>query len=161
MLELFRSWILGLSGAAIFCAVVTELCPSGSTKKILGLLCGSVMAVALISPFLQLDFSAYSLNMAKYRAQAETVSLSAKENADSYSRTLIEEQCRAYILDKALSLGVDIADASVKLKWNEGGFWYPVECSVEANYDVELAGFIECELGIGEENQKWGTDENN
>ena len=160
MLGLLRSWILGLSGAAIFCAVVTELCPPGSAKKILRLLCGCVMAVALISPFLKIDLNDYSLNMAKYRAQAEDISLSAKENADSYSRTLIEEQCRAYILDKALTLGVDVAGATVKLRWNEGGFWYPVECSVEADFDVQLAGFIECELGIGEENQKWGTDEN-
>ncbi len=161
MLDFLRSWILGLAGAAVFCAVITELCPGGSTKKVLKLLCGLVMAMALISPLIKGELPAYSINMAKYRTRADEISASAKESADSYSRAIIEEQCRAYILDKALALGVDVKDASVILRWNDGGFWYPAECTIEAEYNTALAESIESELGLGEESQKWGTNESN
>ena len=82
MLDVLRSWILGLAGAAIFCAVITELCPSGSTKKVLKLLCSLVMAMALLAPFINANLPSYSLNIAKYRAQAEKISSSAKESAE-------------------------------------------------------------------------------
>ena len=159
MLAIFRNWILGLAGAAIFCAVITELCPSGSTKKVLKLMCSVVMSMALLTPFINTQLPSYSLNMAKYRAQAEEISSSAKENAENYSRSIIEEQCRAYILDKALALGLDVKDAEVRLRWNEGGFWYPTQCVIDAEYDPTLAEYIECELGLGEECQEWRTNE--
>ncbi len=159
MLDLLRSWILGLAGAAVICAVITELCPAGSTKKVLKLLCGLVMTMALISPLINGQLPDMSLNMAKYRTRANEISVSAKESADSYSREIIEEECRAYILDKAHSLGVDVKDASVILRWSNGGFWYPDKCTIEAEYNTALAESIECELGLGMESQKWGTDE--
>lgn len=161
MLDFFRSWILGLAGAAVFCAVITELCPGGSTKKVLKLLCGLVMAIALISPLIKGEMPAYTINMAKYRTRADEISASAKESADNYSRAIIEEQCRAYILDKALALGIDIENVSVVLRWNDGGFWYPSECVIGSEYNPDLAESIECELGLGKESQKWGTNESN
>ena len=159
MLDALRSWISGLAGAAIFCALVTEMCPSGSTKKVLKLLCSLVMAMALFSPFMNAELPSYSLNMAKYRARAEEISSSAKESAENYSRLIIEEVCRAYILDKALALGVDVKGVEIGMRWNEGGFWYPVNCVINAEYNSALAEYIECEFGLSEENQKWGTDE--
>ncbi|MBE7016709.1 MAG: hypothetical protein E7420_00925 [Ruminococcaceae bacterium] len=160
MLSFLRSWILGLAGAAIFCGLITELCPSGAAKKVLKLLCGAVMSIALVSPLIKLDMPSYSLNLAKYRNHAENISLSAKNEADSYSRSFIEEQCRAYILDKAVSLGIHVNDAAVKMKWNSAGFWYPYECIINGDYNAVLADYIECELGLGADKQKWRTDEN-
>ena len=55
MLDTLRSWILGLAGAAIFCALITEICPSGSTKKVLKLLCSVVMAIALLAPVINAE----------------------------------------------------------------------------------------------------------
>ncbi len=161
MLDVLRSWILGLAGAAIFCAVITELCPSGSTKKVLKLLCSLVMAMALLAPFINANLPSYSLNIAKYRAQAEKISSSAKESAENYSRSIIEEQCKAYILDKALALGVDVKELELRLRWNEGGFWYPERCIINAEYNSSLSEYIECELGLSKESQEWGTNESN
>lgn len=160
MLEALRSWILGLAGAAVFCAVMTEIVPKGPVKNIVKTLCGMVMAIALLSPLLQLDLAGYSLNMAKYRQKGEEIVSGGKEITDNLSRTIIEEECRAYILDKAAALGAELSDAAVTLKWSSEGCWYPVECALEGEYNARLASAIESELGIGEENQKWRSDEN-
>ncbi len=157
--ELLRSWVLGLGGAAVFCAVMTELCPKGQVRTLVKMLCGAVMSLALISPLLKLDTESYSLNLAKYRFEAEAAASEGREAANAWSRTIIEEDCRAYILDKAALLGVDAADVSVTLKWSGEGFWYPVECSMDCGYNSGLAAIIESGLGIAEENQKWRSDE--
>ena len=161
MLDTLRSWILGLAGAAIFCALITEICPSGSTKKVLKLLCSVVMTIALLAPLMNADLPSYSMNMAKYRARGEEISSAGKASAENYSRSIIEEQCKAYILDKALALGVELKGLEIGLRWNEGGFWYPEKCVINAEYNSALAEYIECELGLSEESQKWGTDESN
>jgi len=159
MLDFLRSWILSLSGAALFCAVMTEICPKGAVKKVLKALCGMVMSLALISPLLELDMGSYSLNLSRYRLQGEEIVEGGKNLAESYSRTIIEEQCRAYILDKAAAAGVGIERAEVTLRWSSEGFWYPESCEIWGEYSESLASTISAELGIGRENQKWRSDE--
>lgn len=159
MTELLRSWILGLAGAAVFCAVMTEICPKGAVKNIVKMLCGMVMAFALLSPLMSLDMGSYSLNMSRYRQKGEEIVAGGKDLAQTYSRTIIETDCRAYILDKAAALGLELRDASVSLKWSGEGFWYPVECTLEGEYSEALSNAIASELGIGRENQKWSGDD--
>ena len=154
-MELLRTWIMGLAGTALLCAVCTELTPQGSVKTVQRAICGVVMSLALVSPLLRLDFDSYSLHLAGYRKQAEEIASQGKEISDSLSRTYIQEQCRAYILDKARLSGVPVTSASVELRWSGEGVWYPVAAEIEGTYDRALAEKIEEELGISRENQHW------
>lgn len=158
-MEILRNWVLALGGASVFCAVMTEICPKGAVKSVVKTLCGMVMALALLSPLAQLDMLSYSLNLARYRQEGESIVAGGKELADTYSRTIIEEQCRAYILDKAALRGLSPVEVSVGLRWSSEGFWYPAECEIACPYDPGLSGDIAGELGIGRENQKWSGDE--
>lgn len=160
MLELIKSWIVGIAGAAVFCAVMTEISPKGAVKNVVKAVCGMVMAIALISPLLKMDFDSYSLNMAKYRVEAEKLTAEGKEISDSLSRTIIEEQCETYILDKAQSLGAALSGVEVTVKWSSEGYWYPVECRMAGQHSEALAGAIESELGIKKEGQIWESNEN-
>lgn len=153
------NWIMGLSGAAVFCAVMCELCPKGSVKSVVKLLCGMVMALALISPLLNMELPYYAMNLAEYRLMAEEAASDGKSESDTLSRTIIEEQCRAYILDKGQALGADIQDAGVKLRWSSEGFWYPVGCEIKGKYHGGLAAAISSELGLGDESQVWTNNE--
>ena len=154
-MEILRTWIMGLAGAALLCAVCTELTPQGSVKTVQRAICGVVMSLALISPLLRLDLDGYSLHLARYRKEAEEIAGQGKEISDSLSRTYIQEQCRAYILDKARLSGVPVTSASVELRWSGEGVWYPVAAEIEGTYDRALAEKIEEELGISRENQHW------
>lgn len=160
MLELIRQWVLGLAGAALCCAVLTEITPKGSVKNVVKALCGMVMALALVSPLLKADGGSYALNMAKYRENAQAVSMQGKEISDRLSRTIIEEECRAYILDKAAVLGAELSEAAVTLKWSSEGLWYPVGCRLTGEYSAALETAIAAELGIAPDAQEWVENEN-
>ena len=51
-------------------------------------------------------------------------------------------------MDKALAIGVDVNDVEIGLRWNEGGFWYPEKCVINAEYNPALAEYIECNAYI-------------
>ena len=161
MLEAIRTWIMGIAAAAVFCALANELTPKGAVKNVLGAVCGIVMALALVSPLLSLDFSAYSLNTARYKAEAEGISNYGEEISNRYQRTIIEESSAAYILDKAEGLSLNITGASVHAQWSEEGYWYPVQAEITGGYDKTLSDFIESELGIKGEMQYWSENEDN
>lgn len=160
MTELLRNWILGLAGAAVFCAVCSAVTPDGSVKRVQKMLCGVVMTLSLLSPLKVLDMSGYSLSLARCRQQAELIGASAQEISDSLSRTFIEERCAAYILDKARLLGSEPGAVRVTAQWSPEGVWYPAEAEIQMQYNRELSEKIEEELGISAENQHWSINEN-
>ena len=160
MTELVREWILGLAGAAVFCALCSAVTPDGSVKRVQKLMCGVVMTLALTAPLAGLDMSGYSLNLAKFSRRAGEIGASAQEISDSLSRTFIEERCAAYILDKARLLGLEPGAVKVTAQWSGEGVWYPVEAEIGAEYDRRLSEKIEEELGIPAQNQRWSKNEN-
>ena len=159
MIELIRQWILGMTGAAVFCAVATELTPKGPVKGVLRTVCGVVMAAALIAPLLDFDFPAYSLNLARYRDGAASVTEDGKEISDALNRRVIEETLGAYILDKAQTLGAEVTEARVSVRWSTEGVWVPASAEIYGSYSEALAGAIEAELGVPREAQTWSEHE--
>lgn len=155
MIELIRSWILGLTGAATVCAVATLLTPRGPVKGVTKTLCGVVMAAALLSPLIGFDFPDYSLNLSEYRARGDALIGRAEEISDTLNRRSIEAELEAYILDKAQTLGAAVSAAKVTVEWSTEGYWYPVAAEIEGSYDAALSACIEGELGISREAQTW------
>ena len=156
MTGIISKWILGLTGAAVVCAAATELCPKGRVKTAVRAISGLIMAMALLSPIAKMDFAGYSLSMELYRERAGDIISQAEENTKNLSRRSIEDQCRAYILDKAKLVGAEIADASVTLRWSgEEECWYPVGAAISGQYNERLASYIEAELGISKTEQSW------
>ena len=64
-MTLLRQWVLGVAGAAVFCAIAQELTPKGRMKSVQRILCGIVMALALVRPLLGLDLERYSISLAE------------------------------------------------------------------------------------------------
>lgn len=159
MTDALRSWILGLTGAAVFCAAATLLTPEGRVKTVVRLLCGAVMASALLLPLLRMQTGSYALNLSKYRAEALRAENDAEKIRQSLDRRLIEEKAEAYILDKAQALGADVAGASVALEWSTEGFWYPVGAELQGEYCAPLSRLIEAELGVSAQAQRWVSDD--
>lgn len=154
-----RSWILGLAAAALLCAVCLELTPKGAVKSVQRFLCALVMTLSLISPLLRLQGANYALALARYRSLAQSITARTEEISRSFSRTYIEEECRAYILDKAQELALELHDAVVTLRWSGEGFWYPVRVQLEGDYHPALSQIIEADLGLGRKEQQWNGDE--
>ena len=159
MTELLRRWILGLAGTAIICAAAAALTPKGQVKKVVQLLCGAVMTVALLSPLLEPDLGDYGLNLSKYRAGAEALAGKGTELRQSLDRSIIEEKLEAYILDKARELDAELTAVQVTVQWSTEGFWYPVSAVMDGPYHARLSRLTEAELGIPAKAQTWRTDE--
>ena len=146
---------------SVLCGVAMSLAPEGAVKKVLTIACSAVLISAVIQPLAGLDFSAYALELAK-NSERETAFLENNGDLnDRLNRLVIQEQCQAYILDKAEALGLRLDRVTVLAQWNSEGLWVP--------YSAELAGTdneqerkklgtaIEAELGIPEERQQWSN----
>ncbi len=159
MTELFDQWLHAVIYTGIVCSVSMLLTPDGKVKKALGIICAVAMCAAIASPLAELDFDSYSKALAKYRLDAQQYTQHGEDYSKNLNRTIIEEQCRAYILDKADELGAEISEVSVTALWSSGGYWYPHEVSIVSGADdsrkSRLAECISSELGISLENQDW------
>ncbi len=151
------AWVRGLVGAAALCAIALALCPAGRVRRVLNLVCGAVMAVSLLAPVVSFDFAEYSSALAKYSETALDSSADGKIAAERLNRAIIQDECAAYILDKADALGVAVIQAEVRAEWSEEGYWFPSECSIVATDPANsaLQNAIEAELGIPPERQTW------
>lgn len=159
MSALLHNWVLSLTGAALLSAFALAVTPKGRARSAVQLVCGAGMAIALVSPALHFDFEAYSMGLASYREAAAQAASRLEETNDRLSRTIIEEECAAYILDKAQVLGLEVELASVTAKWGDADCWYPYEATLRAGADElgrrYLAEIIQAELGIPPERQHW------
>ena len=160
MLTLIRDWIISLASSALLCAVLTEITPEGKVKTVQRTVCGIVMAVAFFSPLLNLQYESGSVDLAAYEKAAAAISADGEKIADTLSRKYIEQECAAYILDKAQTFGCDASGAEVQVRWSSHGVWYPVSAEIYASYNSRLASSVSANLGIAEENIKWSGNEN-
>jgi len=158
-----REWIMSLCGVAVVSVIAMGLTPRGRVRSITKLVCGIVAIIALIKPVAGFDFGAYSMNLAQYREAMAGREEKLQNTNERLLRAIIEEECAAYILDKAQVLSVDTELVAVTAKWGDEGFWYPYEVRLELRSGEgereRLAALIEAELGIPRERQYWSEDE--
>ena len=159
MSELLREWILTVTGAAMLSAFALAVSPEGRCRSVTRLVCGVVMAIALLSPVGKFDFTAYSMSLAAYRDMAAEAAKNAEESENRLSRSIIEEETAAYIWDKAQAAGLAPEEVTVTVKWGDTSCWYPYEVRlrVEAQPGARerLTEILESELGIPRQRQYW------
>jgi cytochrome c oxidase assembly factor CtaG len=73
MMDMVKSWILQITGAAMLTAAALSLAPAGRVKKVVALVCGLVVIAALISPIRTFDTKSFSKYMAELRSRPENV----------------------------------------------------------------------------------------
>ena len=100
-------------------------------------------------------FEAYSLDLARIKEREDSLLKSSRELEDKLNRNVIEQQCEAYIVDKAEELGMGQIEAKVGVRWSSEGFWLPEYAEIKQGYNASLSEYIESELGIAAEKQKW------
>ena len=158
-MDFLRSWLSGMIGAALFCALAEELTPRGPVRRVQKGLCGVVLAASFLLPLLRADLPELPLFLAQNREAAAAAAQGAVAAGEQLSRRSIEAQLAAYILDKARSLGAPADGAAVTVRWSTAGVWYPVAAEIDGPYDEALSDAIEGELGIAKADQTWRRDE--
>ena len=158
-----QEWVRAIAGCALICAAAMALTPRGKVKNVLKLVCGIVLIMAMISPFLNKDLPDMSLDISEYRKKADEIIGQAQEKENGLSRTIIEGEMESYILDKAKSLSVQLESVEVSVKWGDEGCWYPYEVHMTGEIPQReknlLSSNIEAELGVPNERQYWSSND--
>ncbi len=159
------AFVLQLTGAAMISAAALSIIPEGRVKKAAELVCGFMMISVMLGIFTDFDYTYFSQNIARYKAEGIEVTENAEKENDRLKRLIIEEETEAYILDKGAELGIETLDAEVKTLWDTDGYWYPSNVTVSADLDAgtkeKLSQIIEADLGVPPDKQHWGTDDEN
>lgn len=164
-METLRSWIIGLCAGALICGIVQAVVPKSGSGSAVRLACGFMTVALLIGPLKSFDFEEYALRLGEIRAEGGQYASEAINGGEEQLKSVIEDGCEAYILDKAAELGIANATAAVSAKITDGGT-YPYPYSVELGGEAEgeqkkkLSSYIEGELGVPAGRQYWsGEDE--
>lgn len=159
MTEALQSWLHAVIYTGLICGIALVIAPHGRVKKALTILCGVAMCVAFISPLGGIDFESYSEAMAGFKIEAESFAADGESYSKNLNRTIIEDECEAYILDKAESLGAQLDEMEVLAVWSDEGYWYPAEVQIKGNFSQaqreRVSSYIEAELGISADKQQW------
>ncbi len=154
-MDIFREWILTVTGTALVASAALALAPEGGAKRSLRFICGLMMMAALMSIALKLEAFGLGEYAARYNLEAQGYIEEAMAGSRDETRFIIESRCETYILDKAEALGVRVESVEVTAAWSGGGYWYPVSAVIEGDESVELSRTIEAELGIDAGSLSW------
>lgn len=164
MTEFIGDWMRSIASTALICSAALTLTPKGKVKSALQLICGLLLICAVISPIAKGDTPELSMSISEYRRQADELTAGAQKNSNELSRTIIEDELEAYILDKAKELGEGLQSVELEMRWSSEGYWYPESVTVRATgmgitERSRLENLIEVELGIPAQRQYWSDNE--
>ncbi len=155
---MLHNWICALTAASAVSALAKQLTADANVKKVTQLLCGVVLSVTLAAPLLEADIPTLSLSLSEYRRTAAELTGDGESAEEYLLRQYIEQQCAAYILREAHTLGVEDIHAVVRTKWR-GENWVPYEAEISGTLSNEarnrLRAYMESELGIPPARQVW------
>ena len=158
-MEILKTWIMSLAGAAVLTALCMAITPEGQAKKAVKFVCGLVMIVCFAAPIIG-GLPHISVDMGRFSADAGDIMARAKENTETVTRTLRQSHCETYISDKGKLLGLEELEVSVEVRWSEEGYWYPVSAEIQGAIGSpdavqNLEWYITTELGIQEDAIYW------
>ncbi|MBR4016944.1 MAG: hypothetical protein IKK11_03930 [Oscillospiraceae bacterium] len=152
-----KEYIAGIIGVAIISAVAISLVNKDSANgKLIKLLCGVLMCITVISPVVNISFRQIKGYLQDISVGAESYSQEGSQMAKEHMVSIIKSNTEAYILDKANLMGLRIA---VEVELNDGNNPVPSNVTIKGEvspYAKEvLSSYIESNLAIPKENQKW------
>lgn len=130
MMDLVRSWLLGVTGVAIFTAMAEGLMPEGSVKQVGKLTGGLVLLVVALTPILSLNLEGL-FPVEQWEHQLATSEEELEEGRKNQWEGLIVEELETYIVDKGAERGISCT-AEVSCRWSEE-IYLPDEVVISGN----------------------------
>lgn len=156
-MDSIKNYILRIVIAAIICGVVRSLMKEKTASgKMVNLLSGLLMAITIIAPLANISFQNITAFYTDISVDADRYVENGKNSAAQTAAGIIKTQVEAYILDKANNLGLQIA---VEVELDDNNNSVPcgaVVTGAVSPYAKSVMGtYMEEQLGIPKENQKW------
>ena len=151
MIQLIRSWLTGVTCAAMIAALAESLMPQGAVRQVGRLACGLVLLWAALRPVQNMDPGGLTEYADGLRDQTRQRQLVLEEESGAILKTLIERESGAYIVDKAAEQGI-VCRAEVTCAAEESGLWLPwsvrITGAMEPEQRGQLSRMIEAQLDI-------------
>ena len=159
MIDLIRSWLVGITCTAMIVALAESLSPVGAVRKVGRLTGGLVLMLSILQPVATLDMADLSGVLAQYRIEAAGYPADLEAANGKLMKAIIEEETGAYILDKAAALGIEGCEVAVAVADREGASPIPeavtVMGSLTEGQREALSRRIEADLAIPADRQTY------
>lgn len=108
-MEGIRQYLLSITVAALLCSIAVVFFQENTAfSAVIKLLTGLVLTIVILSPWMEIRLSDYEYFFEDITAAAMSVTNSGVQSANESLAVLIKEETEAYILDKAVSLELDV-----------------------------------------------------
>ena len=149
----FRTWLFGIVAASMVLSVLYALIPKGAILTAAKCAGSLILILVMLRPLvtLRLEDLAVSYDVWEERTTEQTEQLT-QDNLSSME-ALIEEECSAYISEKAAQLGLTVK-AEVLCEVRDG-VPFPAEVTLDTPYNEMLSDTIAADLDIPYDKQHW------
>lgn len=152
-MDFLRQWLLGVIACAMLVSVAGQLCPEGSVRRITRFAGGLLLLLTMLRPIAQLTSTDLGWDTPNYREAVAQLEAELGRERENTIADGIATELKAYIEDKAGSLGTDVrAEVAVEMR---GGVPSVKGVTLHGAYSDALAEQIASELGIAKEKQVW------
>ena len=159
MIAAVREWLTSVVAVTLLLTVAQTLIPEGNIRKIAAFTGGLALLAALLQPVLRTDLSRLELDLDAYSAAIQERQAELEQDRESELASVIASRTEAYILDKAVQLGLSV---TVRVETAAGAEGVPLPWAAEVHGPraEELAAYMERELDIPRERQVWHEGKN-
>ena len=159
-MDAVRTYLLGVTAAAMGLAILLQLLRRDAIRKVAALTGGLLLALVVLTPLLRVNLDSFAKYLARMEMEADARASGIEiANRDLLAR-IIQEKTEAYILDKAAALGAEVT-AEVTME-TAGDYPYPREAAIYgALTEVQRSVLARCiaeEIGIPEERQVFSRE---
>ena len=156
-MPVIREYLLSMTAAAIICVVSQHIIDNKSAAgKIIKTICGLFVALTVISPILEINFSDLDMDIQDIQNESQAIIADEVENSQSTLESIITEQTKAYILDEAKKIDLNV---EIQLVLSDTNPPVPVEISISGEASPykkkQLNNIISENLGINGEKIIW------
>ena len=104
-MEAIQGWIVSVTAMSLLVGLCRALMPEGSARRVGGMVCALLLFVTVVAPLGQVRLERLGESLSDWAEQYQGYSGALEETDRSLTQSLIEEQCAAYLEDRARSLG--------------------------------------------------------
>lgn len=152
MMESWKSYLYSIIVCVFVCGILSRMVSDSRRNALLRVISGTVLAVTLLRPLSGIPLEEFLQVPVQNRNAADDYIAQGRQIAAQARERIIEDLCEAYILEKAMALGMNI---TVEISLDQDGC--PVFAAIcgEASPDAQLQEILASDLGIPKENQQW------
>jgi len=158
MTETLKSWVFGIVGASFITAITQAITPEVRAKRVVAIVCGFVLMLAILSPICAFDYGSLQQSMARYGDDAAAITQQLDAANENIERSIIAERFAAYISDKSAARGVTAASVVVEVEHSDGA-WLPASVAIVSDADATQRAAVEYDieaaLGIAPQDITW------